>query len=247
MPNICSNDLKCIPVNVEEENEYNIIMKFYNENKEGDDWLGTANPLSDYNTSPFLSDATPYATYRFDSAWSPPCNRGSNDWLKNKSKQYPNIRFEIMWTQEEDDWWGEEHYINGDIVYDSYEEGDSLREQRMKNTDGNNAYNSIDLDVLYPNGFNEEYMDGEWEQVIYSYLTEDNDWDFDDWQEDLVEHIMEKVGDDMLIRLQSKHKIHSFLILTKYKINKCRKEVKNILSNKLPIELSELSSDYFKF
>ena len=157
MPNWCFNILTCVSL----EDDDNILKKFNDENKE-DEYL----KYEDFTLS---SDSIKYA---FNSRWSPPCNRGENDWLENLSKKYPNIRFEIEWEEAGTDWWGEEHYINGEIVYDSYVElGDSYVEKLMRETDGNKAYNSIDLFSIYPNGFNHLDADYVGEGEVYDYLT----------------------------------------------------------------------------
>ena len=48
----------------------------------------------------------------------------------------------------------------------------------------------------------------------------------------------------MIGMLGSAYIIQSFLVLTKYKMNKYRKEVKCVLNNKLPIELADISANF---
>lgn len=232
MPNWCFNNLRCIAI----EEDDNILFKFHTDNLE-DEYLNEDDFQADINDD--------IIHYQFNSRWSPPCNRANNDWLKNKSKEYPNIKFEIDWIEPGVDWWGEEHYINGEIVYNSYDSlGDSYSEYIMRDTDGNTAYNSIDLNSLYPNGFIEDDIEEADEGVIFDYLTEENNWNFGDEEELIIEHIIEQIQDKMYNMLSSVYIMQSFLVLTKYKMNKYRKEVKCVLSNKLPIELADISTNF---
>lgn len=123
MPNYCDNTLR-LTRNSNNDNDNDSLQKFYKENYGNEYQVLTfqhAAPVLDSQANDsvwgtkwdaieveFEEESENTCIYFFQTAWSPPVG-----WLQIVASKYPDIRFEIEFSEPGCDFWGKDVYENG--------------------------------------------------------------------------------------------------------------------------------------